>query len=280
MLSRLADFDRLIRYAEDSALDPDTPPPDLARSATARRLLAAITLLRKLWADRRDEAEELAHARQDILDSLPDPLILIDRRRRIISANTAARDLFEMERSGPRLAGRDLASVVRDPKVLEAADQALQHGRRGIAEFTLPSPVEHTFGALVVPLAAPHRDGTAAIVALHDQTERLKTDRMRADFVANASHELRTPLASVLGFIETLQGPAKDDSKARDEFLEIMLKQATRMTRLIDDLLSLSRIELREHTRPTEAVNVENIAASHRGASGPSGQRAQIDGDR
>jgi two-component system phosphate regulon sensor histidine kinase PhoR len=82
---------------------------------------------------------------------------------------------------------------------------------------------------------------------------------MRADFVANASHELRTPLASVVGFIETLQGPARDDAKARDEFLEIMLKQGNRMTRLIEDLLSLSRIELREHTRPTEAIDIEQV---------------------
>jgi len=82
---------------------------------------------------------------------------------------------------------------------------------------------------------------------------------MRGDFVANASHELRTPLASVLGFIETLRGPAKDDAEAQDKFLGIMFKQASLMSRLIDDLLSLSRIELKEHTRPTEKVAVLDI---------------------
>lgn len=259
VLTRLADFDRLIRYAEESLINPDTPPPELTRSATARRLLAAIAALRKLWTERREAAAGLARAGQDVLDSLPDPLILIDRRRRILSANAAASELFDIDRAGQRLVGRDLASVIRDPKVLDAADQALQQGLKGTTQFTLPSPVEHTFGALVVPLPIVNADGTAAIVALYDQTERLKTERMRADFVANASHELRTPLASVLGFIETLQGPARDDSQAREEFLEIMLKQANRMTRLIDDLLSLSRIELREHTRPTEAVDVETV---------------------
>jgi two-component system phosphate regulon sensor histidine kinase PhoR len=259
VLTRLADFDRLIRYAEESLLNPDTQPPELTRSATARRLLAAIAALRKLWTERREAAAGLARSGQDVLDSLPDPLILIDRRRRVVSANVAAGELFDMDRAGQRLVGRDLASVIRDPKVLDAADQALQQGVKGTTQFTLPSPVEHTFGALIVPLPAVNADGTAAIVALYDQTERLKTERMRADFVANASHELRTPLASVLGFIETLQGPARDDVKARDEFLDIMLKQANRMTRLIDDLLSLSRIELREHTRPTEAVDVETV---------------------
>ena len=263
VFSRLADFDRLIRYAEESLVNPDAPLPELSRSATARRLLAAIAALRKLWTERREAADGLARSGQDVLDALPDPLILIDRRRRIISANAAAGELFDMDRTAQRLAGRDLASVIRDPKVLEAADQALQQGRKGTTQFTLPSPVEHTFGALVMPLppmkSEGNADGTAAVVALYDQTERLKTDRMRADFVANASHELRTPLAAVLGFIETLQGPARDDAEARDQFLEIMLKQANRMTRLIDDLLSLSRIELREHTRPTDIVDVADV---------------------
>lgn len=259
VFSRLADFDRLIRYAEESLLNPHAPLPELTRSATARRLLAAIAALRKLWTEHREAAAGLARSGQDVLDGLPDPVILIDRRRRIISANIAAGELFDMDRAAQRLAGRDLASVIRDPKVLEAADLALQQGRKGTTQFTLPSPVEHTFAALVAPLSAPDPDGAAAIVALYDQTERLKTDRMRADFVANASHELRTPLAAVLGFIETLQGAAKDDAEAREQFLEIMLKQANRMTRLIDDLLSLSRIELREHTRPTELVDVADV---------------------
>ena len=263
VLSRLADFDRIIRYAEELLVNPEAPAPLLQASVTAQRLLSGLTALRKLWAVRRDEVDALATARLDILDSLPDPFFLLDRRRRVVSANAAARELFDLESSADRpmasLMGRDLAGVIRDPKVLEAADLALAQNRRTEAEFTLPAPVEHTYGALIVPLSVTARDGTALIVALHDQTERLKMDRMRADFVANASHELRTPLASVLGFIETLQGPAKDDAKAREEFLEIMLKQANRMTRLIDDLLSLSRIELREHTRPTDAVDIEAL---------------------
>ncbi|MGE3335573.1 MAG: ATP-binding protein [Rhodospirillaceae bacterium] len=256
VFTRLADFDLMIDYAERMLADPDAPAPKLQRSATARRLLAAITALRKLWAERRDEAGALAKSRQNILDSLPDPLFILDHRRRIVSTNGAARELFEMERAAGPLVGRDLAGIIRDPKVLEAAEGALGPGRKGEAEFTLPSPVERTFIAAVVPLSSSVQDGPAALVLLHDQTDRLKMDQMRADFVANASHELRTPLASVLGFIETLLGPAKDDEKAREEFLAIMLKQAERMRRLIDDLLSLSRIELHEHTRPTEAVDV------------------------
>lgn len=257
VLTRLADFDRVIRYAEELLHNPEAPAPLLQTSATAQRLLSGLTALKKLWADRRDEAAALAKSRQDILDSLPHPFFLLDRKRRVVSANAAARALFEIERGTPSLTGRDLASVIRNPKVLEAADVALTQGHRTEAQFTLPAPVEHSFAALMVPVETAGSDGAALIIALHDQTERLKMDRMRADFVANASHELRTPLASVLGFIETLQGPAKDDEKARGEFLDIMLKQANRMTRLIDDLLSLSRIELREHARPTGAVDMD-----------------------
>ena len=267
VLSRLSDFDKLIIYAEQLANAPDTKPPVLEKSATARRLMTALTVLRNLWADRRDEATALAKSRQDIIDGLPGPLLLLDNRRRVVSANNAARDLFEPDRSptapaNRELAGRDLAGVIRDPRVLDAADQALAQQQKTEAQFSLPSPVERHFGALLVPLLTPARDGTALIIALHDHTERLKMDRMRADFVANASHELRTPLSSVLGFIETLRGPAKDDPKAHNEFLDIMLKQANRMTRLIDDLLSLSRIELRGHTRPTDSVDVETVIRS------------------
>jgi two-component system, OmpR family, phosphate regulon sensor histidine kinase PhoR len=262
VLTRLADFDRVIRYAEELLSNPEAPAPLLHTSATAQRLLSGLTALKKLWADRRDEADALAKSRQDILDSLPDPFFLLDRKRRIVSANAAARALFEIERTVAGLAGRDLAGIIRDPKVLEAADIALAQNRKTEAHFTLPAPVEHTFAALIVPVSTTVSDGTALIVALNDQTERLKMDRMRADFVANASHELRTPLASVLGFIETLLGPARDDEKARGEFLQIMLKQANRMTRLIDDLLSLSRIELREHARPTSPVDIEEVLKS------------------
>ncbi len=267
VLSRLADFDRLIMYAEQMVASPNAAPPSLETSATARRLLAALTDLRALWTERRDEATALAKSRQDILDALPDPLLLVDGKRRLVSANAAARDLFELTENlslpaNPRHGSRDLARLIRDPRVLDAADQAIAQGKKTEARFTLPSPVERTFGALLVPLPEQARDGTALIVALHDLTERLKMDRMRADFVANASHELRTPLASVLGFTETLLGPAKNDLAAHEEFLGIMLKQANRMTRLIDDLLSLSRIELREHTRPTDAVNLEALVRS------------------
>jgi two-component system phosphate regulon sensor histidine kinase PhoR len=264
---RLGDFERLIRYGESLLENPDTPSPPAYSSAMAQRLMTALNSLRRVWTERRDEAASLAKSRQDILDSLPDPLLLLDRQRRVVGANIAALDLLGRELggvgTGRQLLGRDLAGVIRDPKVLEAAVEALTQNKRTDAQFSLSAPMERTFRTLLVPLAETGtRDSTALILAFQEQTELLKMDRMRADFVANASHELRTPLASVLGFIETLRGPARDDTEAREKFLEIMLKQANRMTRLIDDLLSLSRIEIREHTRPTIAIDVTTILRS------------------
>src|SRR5690606_3998207 len=108
-------------------------------------------------------------------------------------------------------------------------------------------PIERAFRVMATPVGT--RPGLFAVM-FKDQSEARRIDRMRADFIANASHELRTPLASVAGFIETLRGPARDDARAREAFLGIMQGQTERMARLIDDLLSLSRIEVRPYSRP------------------------------
>ena len=118
-------------------------------------------------------------------------------------------------------------------------------------------PVERIFDVSVAPLLL---DGPLAVsVTITDLTDAMRTERMRTDFVANASHELRTPLASLLGFVETLQGPARDDPSAREQFLGIMRDQALRMSRLIDDLLSLSRIEQMQHMRPQGSVDIVSV---------------------
>jgi two-component system, OmpR family, phosphate regulon sensor histidine kinase PhoR len=121
-------------------------------------------------------------------------------------------------------------------------------------------PVEYWFEVYIAPL---HLAGyePAALATLRDMTEAHRVERMRVDFVANASHELRTPLASLLGFVETLQGPAKDDAAAREKFLAIMREQAQRMARLVDDLLSLSRIEQHLHLRPDTLVDLAMLVA-------------------
>ena len=203
---------------------------------------------------RRRELEAVIAGNEAILTSLPDPLLMLDRGRRILRCNPAAEALL-----GTNVIGRDLVGVLRNPELLKAADEALAGRPSGMVDFDLPGNVERHYSGQVVALSTPALDGTVAVLALHDLTAIHRVEQMRADFVANASHELRTPLSSLIGFIETLRGPARDDSEARERFLEIMEDQAQRMANLIDDLLSLSRIEMQEHTPPSGETNLREM---------------------
>ena len=205
----------------------------------------------QLLSDRTDEVDRLRRAEESILERLPDPLIVLGPDRAVRRANEAARAAF----------GSELAAVLRHPDLRGAIDRALAPGekRPHSAGVSIPVPVPREVQATVVKLNSPLAGGRGALVVLSDRTRERAVERMRADFVANASHELRTPLASLIGFIDTLRGPAADDPPAQARFLEIMAEQAGRMNRLIDDLLSLSRIELTEHQMPAEDVSLADL---------------------
>ena len=193
-----------------------------------------------------------------IIESLPDPVLVIAARnadnladRRVIYANVAARELMRIQGEGS-----PLVSAIRHPRVLEAVDESLFGGVHGEAANETGGAQDRFWRVRTQPLE-PARDGARiALMVLRDETDSRRNERMRADFLANASHELRTPLASLTGFIETLRGHAKDDAVARERFLGVMAAQAGRMARLIDDLMSLSRIELNEHIAPDGRVDV------------------------
>lgn len=206
---------------------------------------------------RRQELVRTVSNHEAVLTALPDSLLLIDRQRRVLRGNPAAEELF-----GKDIAGRDLTLVLRNPELIEATEEVLSGATGRVVEFTVPGQFERHLSCRIAKLATAASDGTAAIIALHDLTAVRRAEQMRADFVANASHELRTPLASLLGFIETLLGPARNDDDARVRFLGVMHEQARRMSRLIEDLLSLSRIELHEYTPPSSTVDVEEILKS------------------
>ena len=200
-----------------------------------------------------------------VLELLHDPVILLDGERRVVRANRAARDLL-----GTHLVGRDLAAALRHPHVLNAVDAALSGAPERVVQFTSPGAVERIFVARVTVFHGhPHRAGAdhnesdrvVAVIALRDITALKRSEQMRDDFVANVSHELRTPLSSLVGFIETIRGPARDDPDAQERFLLIMQDQAARMARLVTDLLSLSRIEQNEHTPPTGRVDIAALVA-------------------
>jgi len=138
--------------------------------------------------------------------------------------------------------------------VLRAADAVLRGEAARIVDFTITVPVERQLRARFARIDRPSLDGAVVVLSLHDITQLKRAEQMRADFIANASHELRTPLTTLTGFIETLRGPAREDVEARERFLAIMHEQAARMIRLVEDLLSLSRIELNEHVLPQGGV--------------------------
>ncbi|MFT8244794.1 ATP-binding protein [Roseomonas sp. BN140053] len=202
-----------------------------------------------------------------IIEALPDPLLVLGTDRAPLRANTAARTLFGVAVGAP-LSG-DVAALLRHPALAGMVDRALAGGGPEVADLSLPVPVARDLAAHVLPLEPPLADGGRLLILLADRTRARAVERMRADFVANASHELRTPLASLIGFIETLRGPAEDDPVARTRFLGIMAEQAERMRRLIDDLLGLSRIEVSEHQPPEGEADLVALAQAEAEAMTP-----------
>jgi two-component system, OmpR family, phosphate regulon sensor histidine kinase PhoR len=191
-----------------------------------------------------------------LIAGLPDPVVALDRDGRVLALNDRARALAPALRQG-----EPVSFALRMPELLEAIGRAAAQDEEQRVVYSERVPLDRWFETIVMPVK---RDPSLSrpdlvLVTFHDLTPLRRVEEMRADFVANASHELRTPLAALLGFIETLQGSAREDAKARERFLAIMQEQARRMARLIDDLLSLSRIGLNAHRRPDTPVDLVPI---------------------
>jgi two-component system phosphate regulon sensor histidine kinase PhoR len=227
-------------------------PPPLATVPAREAALVLSRIHDAMEAESRSHIA-LAASYETTLDSVPDPLFLLNEQRRVVGANTAARGLLERDHVG---------SLMRVPAVLDAVDRTLAGEVVDTVEFSLPLPSPRTFLVRCRRLPVEGVHGARLVVAVHDISAIRRSEHMRAEFVANASHELRTPLASLLGYIETLAGPARDDAAARERFLPVMHQVAGRMASLIDDLLMLSRIEFDEHTRPTDAVDLAAVVRS------------------
>jgi two-component system phosphate regulon sensor histidine kinase PhoR len=192
-----------------------------------------------------------------LLSNIPDPIVLVDEQAIVREANDAARILLPILKID-----QPLSFALRAPDLLQGVDTVLRTGRPVWVEYHERVPMDRTFDVQISAMdnAATFGSGRRGVMLFfRDLTAARRLEQMRVDFVANVSHELRTPLTSLVGFIETLQSTAHDDAVARDRFLGIMQAQAWRMTRLIDDLLSLSRIELRAHIPPTSRVDLRLI---------------------
>lgn len=195
-----------------------------------------------------------APAVRAVVAGMPDPAVLLDRAGRVIHLNEAAAQL------APALRQNEFAQfALRSPEIVTALREAIAAAAPRRTTYLDRGPVERWMELIVTPVPVPTAFGgsdSCMLMTFHDQTPLRRVEEMRADFVANASHELRTPLAALSGFIDTLQGPAREDARARERFLGIMHIQATRMARLIDDLLSLSRVELSVHVRPDTRIDI------------------------
>ena len=191
-----------------------------------------------------------------LVEAMPEPAVIVGPDGRAVAANRPALSLLP----GLKI-GEPFVLALRAPDVVDARRRVMASGEVERVQWSERVPVERLFDVCVAPLATANKV-VATLLTLRDLTELRRAERMRVDFIANASHELRTPLASLLGFIETLQGSARDDAKARDRFLAIRRQQCLRMARLIEDLLSLSRIEQKQHVRPETAVDLAQTARS------------------
>lgn len=192
-----------------------------------------------------------------ILNGLSVAVFVIDATQIIRFGNNAARDRFALGE-----ADTDLFSVIPSTDCTTAANRVLTGKYTTLSlELTLQDVVPITFRLIITRLDAQTRTGAdaRAIVSLEDISHIREAEKMRIDFVANVSHELRSPLTSLSGFIETLQGPAKNDHDAQERFLKLMASEANRMSRLIGDLLSLSKLQASERVPPNEVVDVSAI---------------------
>ena len=197
-----------------------------------------------------DRAAEERMAIAAVLGALDAPALLLSASEAVLLQNRAAEAVF-----GPIPRNGDLAGRIRAPGILDMVREAIASGQPRETEHAERLPSETVHVVRIAPLA-DRRGEPLWLLTFRDVSQARRIERMRSDFVANASHELRTPLASLRGFIETLQGPAKNDLKAHERFLAIMHEQATRMSRLVDDLLSLSRLELRSNLAPDQTVDL------------------------
>ena len=207
-----------------------------------------------------------------ILNALAEPAMLLDAAGRVAVANPAAQD-----RLGVWVVGRSYVSVLRQPSLLQPVEEAFAEGKPGVTRFVHSTgAVETLFEVTVSPIPVP--DGRRQVLLVfRDLSEARAGESMRRDFVGNVSHELKTPLTAIMGFIETLQGPAREDPKGRDRFLALMAQETARMNRLVSDLLSLSRLEGQSRKRPTDRIDMAALVSETIGMLRPGAEADAVE---
>ena len=191
------------------------------------------------------------------MNYIHDAVFVLDSTRAIVFGNATATNRF-----GQHRIGQDIVQVIRNPDCLDLINSVLDGTLMIEKTIAFASPANGLFDTRVARISGGSTENSLIIISFRDANEKQQAEEMRSDFVANVSHELRSPLSTISGFIETLLGPAKDDSSARDRFLSLMSQEADRMVRLISDLLSLSKVEASQRSRPVGTVNIVAIIKS------------------
>jgi len=232
---------------------------ELTESET-REIVKAVNQMHHFWTSKAEQLEAQTISDTAVLDTLPDPILMIDRSGNILGANLSARTLL-----GPDVSKHRVEDIFDSNNFIKAVTRVLQ--QQSESENLIfyvnnqpknPKEMKKLY-AHIKQLPWISKGRAVAVISLYDFTKVNKIEKMQSDFVANASHELRTPLSVISGFIETLQTTAKDDPEAQKIFLKIMGEQAAYMSLLIENLLSLSKIELNQDLPPNEKINLEPI---------------------
>lgn len=256
-LQQIKRYVKKLSQGEISAEDLITLSEDESKD-----LIEAINTMHRFWAQKADVLEAQTISDTAVLDSLPDPIMVIDRLGNILGANLSARTAF-----GENITQRNIDKVFPSNNFINAVNRVLTE--KSLSEnliFYIGKPVDQKFYTHIKQLPFLAKGKAAAVISIYDLTKALKVEKMQSDFVANASHELRTPLSVISGFVETLRTSAKDDAEAREKFLKIIADQTEYMSALVENLLSLSRIELNQDQKPQDKVDpleiVEDVAQS------------------
>lgn len=241
----------LTDYVRKLAEDKKADEPDLSFLNNLEELSGAVAQLNKSWENRKNQLEAAVTENKIVIEVLPDALFILDKEQRIIRTNGMARHMF-----GHRITQQRVEEVLPVPELINAIQNVKQV--REVEFHIMEREIRRDYYAKVTKFPANSPSSTDMIVTLHDLTELKQIRKMRADFVANASHEMKTPLASIIGLLETMQTSAKNDPAAQAEFVKIMADQSQRMKTLIEDLLSLSKIEA-DTSPPDKKVDIRKI---------------------